>query len=751
MSIVKAVSTFLFLALFYTTSSGQTYFPWPVTPFNSSQLITGVFCEYRSTSTNGHYHNGTDIPKPDGSPVYPSKSGRITSMVTTGSNAYVRVNDIAYVHIQPNPSLSVGDDVVASATVLGTILNGMGHVHFTDGYSGANRNSLGPGRGLAPYNDPWPPVIKYVRFYQNNSTTQLSPNRLTGRVDIIVKVEEANGAPGSSTSVLNNGTYKLGYKIFNSDTSEIIFEPPNNGLRFKFDSKPNNSCVNITYFRPLSSTSSHVYQVTNTYCSDSSWDTRFLPEDDYVVMIFTEDTKANTDTAYVRVSVEESDIVPPAQPVFSYLQGTEEDMRLHWYTNPDEDLLGYRLYFSFDAENWNLFQDEDELTPSVTDTILPQVLNRDVYFRLSAIDNAPIPNESDFSDVYGLSNGPDFREKVLIVDGFDRTSGSWPLLSHNFVHYYSSAILANNFSFDTAPNEAVEDSLVNLTEFPAVFWFLGDESSSYETFSKNEQVLIRDYLENGGMLFVSGSEIATDLDQDAYGSADQDDELFLKDYLKIDFSEHESELDSAFGLSESIMDGLSVGFGNQPYPLAGTDVITPASENVIPLFEYEQEQYLGIQYEGTFGNGSSSGKLVLLTFPFETVSGIGQREQMFAAVLNYFFGPASIKENQNSAPDLPAEFSLHHAYPNPFNPQTSINYDLPSQSTVELAVYNILGKKISTLFAGSQPAGLQSTSWNGRNEAGLSVPSGIYFIQLRAISVIDNSSFQASRKIILSK
>jgi len=106
-------------------------FPWPVTPFDQSHEITGTFCEFRDTQSSDHFHNGTDIPKADGQPVYPVKSGTITSMATSGSNAYVRVNDIAYVHIKPNPDLSVGDAVVASQTVLGTIYPGMGHVHFT--------------------------------------------------------------------------------------------------------------------------------------------------------------------------------------------------------------------------------------------------------------------------------------------------------------------------------------------------------------------------------------------------------------------------------------------------------------------------------------------------------------------------------------------------------------------------------------------------------------------------------------------
>ena len=208
----------LFAILTVAPLLAQTQWPWPVTPFNSSQLITGNFCEYRSTSADGHFHNGTDIPKADGSPVYPVKNGTVTGLSSVGSNAYVRVDDIAYVHIVPNPNLSVGSPVVQSQTVLGTIYPGQGHVHLTNGYVGSERNSMLPGSGLTPYDDPWPPVIRYVRFFQNGTSNELQPDQLFGLVDIMVKVDEANGPPGSSTSVLNNGAYKVGYKIFSSDT-----------------------------------------------------------------------------------------------------------------------------------------------------------------------------------------------------------------------------------------------------------------------------------------------------------------------------------------------------------------------------------------------------------------------------------------------------------------------------------------------------------------------------------------------------
>jgi len=81
---------------------------------------------------------------------------------------------------------------------------------------------------------------------------------------------------------------------------------------------------------------------------------------------------------------------------------------------------------------------------------------------------------------------------------------------------------------------------------------------------------------------------------------------------------------------------------------------------------------------------------------------------------------------------IPTQYNLAQNYPNPFNPQTLIAYDLPSDSKVELVIYNILGEKVATLVNDYQTAGNYNITWYGTNDSGKPVASGIYFYRLNA-------------------
>ena len=79
---------------------------------------------------------------------------------------------------------------------------------------------------------------------------------------------------------------------------------------------------------------------------------------------------------------------------------------------------------------------------------------------------------------------------------------------------------------------------------------------------------------------------------------------------------------------------------------------------------------------------------------------------------------------------LPTKFELKMNYPNPFNPSTTIPIELPEESFVEVAIYNILGEKITVLSKGVKSSGYHNIHWNGKNQFGKPVSSGIYFVSI---------------------
>jgi len=728
----------LLFALCFLPFAAAAQFPWPVTPFNQTQTITGTFCEYRDTAPSPHYHNGTDIPKADGSPVYPVIDGVITSLDPNGSNAFVRAGRFAYVHLAPNPSLSVGDSVFKSVTVLGTILNGLGHVHLTEGQFDSEVNALRENTGLTPYVDTWPPVMNYVRFYQNGAGVQFTNNSVSGRVDIVSHISERNGPPGSSSSVLNNGTYKLGYKILSADRKTIVFSPPNNGLRYQFDRKPT-ADVHNTFHPALSSTSVHVYYVTNTATSKTFWDTSALPEGDYTAMIFAEDTRRNADTVYVPVRVTRKDQLAPLQPTLLAITKTNTTIA-RWQANTEADLYGYRLYSSSDNLNYVVAFDENQLNKPKTLIELSNFTSEN-YFRLTAVDTVAPPNESPNSDVYGFAT-LNRQERILIVDGFDRFggTGSWSRSWHDFAFHHGRAIAANGFSFETCANDAIISGAVNLPDYQAVFWLLGDESTEHETFNAVEQTRVRAYLQNGGNLFVSGSEVAWDLDTQARGSST--DETFLHDFLKADYVSDDANNLSASGAAGSIFAGLNFNYGASPYPEDFPDAINAFGGSTICL-RYGNGLNAGIQFAGTFAGGSRAGKLVYVGFAFETITGATARQEVMRRVLEFFFGTTAVADADKND-GLPKEFVLLQNYPNPFlsgaksrvagNPATTLRFGLPQHSRVQLEIFNLLGQRVRHWPEVWLEAGFHQQQWEGLNDANLPVASGEYFLRMSAES-----------------
>jgi len=100
--------------------------------------------------------------------------------------------------------------------------------------------------------------------------------------------------------------------------------------------------------------------------------------------------------------------------------------------------------------------------------------------------------------------------------------------------------------------------------------------------------------------------------------------------------------------------------------------------------------------------------------------------------------------SQNDLPET-GSIQLHQNTPNPFNPTTTISFSIPNESKVDLSIYNIKGQKIKQLISDQLSAGQHSVVWNGKDDNGKSVSSGIYFYKLKT------ANFEKTKKMILMK
>ncbi len=96
---------------------------------------------------------------------------------------------------------------------------------------------------------------------------------------------------------------------------------------------------------------------------------------------------------------------------------------------------------------------------------------------------------------------------------------------------------------------------------------------------------------------------------------------------------------------------------------------------------------------------------------------------------------------------LPVSLALFDAVPNPFNPATEIRFLLPEESNIDLAVYDLLGRKIKTLHSGDKSAGMHTAVWTGDDETGREMPTGVYFYRL----VDKNSGESKTKSMVLLK
>ena len=149
------------------------------------------------------------------------------------------------------------------------------------------------------------------------------------------------------------------------------------------------------------------------------------------------------------------------------------------------------------------------------------------------------------------------------------------------------------------------------------------------------------------------------------------------------------------------------------------------------------------------------GAMWLSTTHYKLSSSLGQSitgEQSGSTTKVYtgFWNPrvvelSPVEQEEEDLSQVPKEFDIRQNYPNPFNPTTVIEYALPKAAPVNIHIFNILGQKVRNLVDETQEPGFKTVSWDGKDDSGREVGSGIYFYRIVA------GSFVKCRKMALLK
>ncbi len=327
------------------------------------------------------------------------------------------------------------------------------------------------------------------------------------------------------------------------------------------------------------------------------------------------------------------DIVPPAPPLLQSLRRSGGgSLEVRWTPPDEEDIAGFRLYESGDLEHWSVLRDESQLSAGATSAIVPPPLPGELrHYRMTAVDDSPNANESAPSDAYAfmLRNA---ATRTLVVDGYDQWNRNAVSQgrNHPFAAWHGMALAAIDEAFDTTANEEIGNA-VAIFDYDNVVWVLGDEGFETETFNGHEQFHVRLFLETGGNLFVTGSQIGEDL----WANGTAEDRLFLGQVLGAEYVSASAGVFEAATLPDPIFRPAPIAFDDGSrgiYRVTSPDVIAPAGGSRA-LLESSAGAVLGIRREGLFGDGHTVGKLVLLTFGFETIH---PRERGFDAMEDVF-------------------------------------------------------------------------------------------------------------------
>ncbi|HEX7401408.1 MAG TPA: M28 family peptidase [candidate division Zixibacteria bacterium] len=453
----------------------------------------------------------------------------------------------------------------------------------------------------------------------------------------------------------------------------------------------------------------------------------------------------------------------PAESLKVKNAGDGHTVYLSWSANPsEEEILHYKVYFGTSSGHY----DSVHQTYATFDTLRNLEENTSYFVGVTATSadslESAIANEvSVVTYHFTLDQG------ILLVDEtYDQP------LSYNFVNgdsinaFYARALQGYAYTYvdHSYPNGYPQNQLYisELLHYSPVIIHSADNRGMRSLAATNDStyLTLKAYLDNGGKVIIEGRRNL---------SAGNDGDFVLRDFhpgeIPYDYLKIKSvnvPLWSPGYRSEEFIGAQSQDFG---YPDLSVDSLRVAQSSGglellgrVPGVGFIDSLLTGeviYRFNSDFDTSNSEGRTVAFRylgsdysfiyfdFPLYFIQEAQACSLLHRALSDLGMYPSTVEEDQKS--HLPLSFSLKQNFPNPFNLETVIEYFLPQESRVQIAIYNLLGQRVKVLVNEREPAGNKKVSWDGRNGRGEAVSSGIYFYRIEA------DEFTQTKRMVLLK
>ena len=405
------------------------------------------------------------------------------------------------------------------------------------------------------------------------------------------------------------------------------------------------------------------------------------------------------------------------------------------YLNTGEDATGIMLHFDTETAGIDILnqqstlgdmdhlqQKNNESEPfsfAVADTFT----GRHVQFTIDITANEGYVGRKEITLLVG-------RPDLLLVDDDDgRQVEDW---------YTDDMLELTAEPYEVWERNEFEGNITGdeLSLYANIIWITGESTSPMDA----DTAAVKEYLDNGGKLFLSGQNIG-----DRFGGT-----AFFENYLRAEHLEDSNGIYVLEGVAGDLLgDGL---FMVTTGPGGANNCSSPSSVNplngaISSIDYYSTETSAAIRYSGDYS-------LVYFCSSFEAIAAPADRRLLFRRIMDFQGIPTGIDmpDGGGDGGEWGAPASSAAALtisPNPFNPVTALGFSVPADNPrgvmVELSIYDILGRRVSVLVDERKLPGDYSVTWNGTDETSRSVASGLYFARL----VVDGAA--KTGKLVLLK